>query len=173
MYIYFKASNEVLTCEDYPQVFSVEYIKLNKLENMCNKWEKKDNVDGTFTLSYIKDMCSCDNSQYIDLKDYNDYECYNCCITKTEAKTFKNGESLYLQNSGNLDIVCVSKNRTDCKICEVDGYPNVYKWDDPNGNYILHINNGVLSDENISNIVKESCHIIFTDLFNYSPQIMK
>lgn len=52
MYIYFKSSNAVLTCEVLPQILSVEEMKLSKPENMCNKWEKNNYEDETFTLSY-------------------------------------------------------------------------------------------------------------------------
>ena len=52
MYIYFKLINAVLTCEEYPQILSVDEMKLNAKDNMCNKWEKNDNEDGTFTLSF-------------------------------------------------------------------------------------------------------------------------
>jgi len=50
MYVYFKLTNSVLTCEEYPQILSVEEMKLHKLENTCNKWEKNVSEDGTFTL---------------------------------------------------------------------------------------------------------------------------
>ena len=67
MYVYFNLTNSVLTCEEYPQILSVEEMKSNKLENMCNKWEKNVSEDGTFTLSfrYNKPICDCDNSQLL------------------------------------------------------------------------------------------------------------
>ncbi len=168
MYIYFKLTNSVLTCEEYPQILSVEEMKFNKLENMCNKWEKNVSEDGTFTLSfrYIKHECDCDNSQNIHLIDYVDYECYNCGIPKQSL--FKEGDNLYLQNSGSMDIVCVKPTNKFCQLCQVDGYPNVYKWinDDEKFMFALHINNGMLSDEDISNeinIIHENCCITFTE----------
>ena len=178
MYVYFKLTNSVLTCEEYPQILSVEEMKLNKLENMCNKWEKNVSEYGTFTLSfrYNKPVCHCDkssqHSNYINLIDYVEYECYNCGIPKTSF--FKEGENLYLQNSGSIDIVCVKPIYKLCEVkdypilCEVNGYPNVYKWvnDDDNLMFALHIKNGMLSDENISdkiNIIQENCHITFTE----------
>lgn len=168
MYVYFKLTDSVLTCEEYPQILSVEKMKLHKLENMCNKWEKNVSEDGTFTLSfrYNNSACDCDNSQYIHTINYDDYECYNCGTSKTSH--FKQGENLYLQNSGNIDIVCVKPINKWCKLCEVNGYPNVYKWISDNDKlmFVLHVKNGMLSDENISNkinIIQENCHITFTE----------
>ena len=168
MYIYFKLTNSVLTCEEYPQILSVEEMKLKQLENMCNKWETNVAEDGTFTLSfkYKKNVCYCDNSDYIHIIDYNNYECYNCGTPKISM--FKEGDNLYLQNSGSIDIVCVKPTNAFCQLCEVDGYPNIYKWvnDDDKCIFALHIKNGMLSDENIYNeidIIQESCHITFTE----------
>ena len=168
MYVYFKLTNFVLTFEEYPQILSVEEMKFNKLENMCNKWEKNVSEDGTFTLSfrYNKNVCDCDNSQYIHIIDYDDYECYNCGIRKTSF--FKEGDNLYLQNSGSSDIVCVKPINKFCKLCEVNGYQNVYKWinDDDKLMFALHIENSMLSDKNISNkinVIQENCHITFTE----------
>lgn len=125
MYVYFNLANSVLTCEEYPQILLVEEMKLNKLENMCNKWEKNIAKDGTFTLSfrYTKNICDCENLCYIDLDDYDNYECYNCGTPKTSM--VKEGDNLYLQNSGNVNIVCVKPINTFCQLCEVDGYPNI------------------------------------------------
>ncbi len=168
MYIYFKLIKAVLTCEEYPQILSVEEMKLNSKENMCNKWEKNDNKDGTFTLSfkYEKDACGCDNSQYIYLKDYNDFECYQC--GKHKIQKFKEGDNLYLQNSGSMDIICVKPIENYCKMCEIKGYPNIYKWfqQDDTLIFALHIKHNMLSDENVSkeiNFIKEYCHIEFTE----------
>jgi Zn finger protein HypA/HybF involved in hydrogenase expression len=170
MYVYFKLTNSVLTCEEYPQILSVEKMKSNNLENMCNKWEKFVSEDGTFTLSfrYKKPVCDCDNSQYIYYDDYANYECYNCGTRKTSFKDVKEGDNLYLQNSGSIDIVCVKPINNCCQLCEINGYPNVYKWIsyDDNLMFALHIQNGMLSDEDISNkinIIQENCHIIFTE----------
>lgn len=167
MYVYFKLTNYVLTCEEYPQILSVEEMKLNKLENMCNKWEKNISEDGTFTLSfrYNKPVCDCDNSQYIHIIDYDDYECYNCGISKT---SLKEGDNLYLQNSGSIDIVCVKPINNFCQLCEVNSYPNIYKWVNNNNKRIfaLHIKNNMLSDEDVLNeinIIQQNCHITFTE----------
>jgi hypothetical protein len=167
MYVYFKLTNYVLTCEEYPQILSVKEMKLNKLENMCNKWEKNISEDGTFTLSfrYNKPVCDCDNSQYIHIIDYDDYECYNCGISKT---SLKEGDNLYLQNSCSIDIVCVKPINNFCQLCEVNGYPNIYKWVNNNNKRIfaLHIKNNMLSDEDVSNeinIIQQNCHITFTE----------
>lgn len=168
MYIYFKLAKSVLTCEEYPQIISIEEMKLKNLENICNKWEKNIADDGTFTLSfrYEKPICDCDNSSYINIIDYDNYECYNCGTSKTQR--FKEGDNLYLQNSGNIDILCVEPSNKYCQLCLVDGYPNIYKWasNDKNCIFALHIKNGMLSDENISNklnIMQECCHIIFAE----------
>lgn len=170
MYIYFKLINAVLTCEEYPQILSVDEMKLNAKDNMCNKWEKNDNEDGTFTLSfkYEKELCSCDNSQYVDLNDYTDYPCYECGRPKIQK--FKEGDILYLQNSGSIDIVCVKPIELYCKICGVEGHSNIYKWFQPDNDntriFILHIKNNMLSDENVSkeiDLLKEYCHIEFME----------
>jgi hypothetical protein len=178
MYIYFKLINAVLTCEEYPQILSVDEMKLNSQEYICNKWEKNDNDDGTFTLSfkeYDEFTCDCDNSQYVDVEDYNDYDCYNC--GRFKMSRFKERETLYLQNSGSMDIVWVKPleayftREENFTICEVEGYPNIYKWsredrDEDKPIFALHVKNNMLSDENIvSNInsIKEYCYIEFTE----------
>ncbi len=168
MYIYFKFIHAVLTCEEYPQILSVEEMKLNSQENMCNKWKKNDNEDGTFTLSFKheKDACTCDNSQYTYLEDYNDFECYECGEHK--IRNPKEGGNLYLQNSGSMDILCVKPTENYCNLCEVKGYPNIYKWfqHDDTFMFVLHVKNKMLSDENVSNEInsmKEYCHLEFTE----------
>lgn len=80
----------------------------------------------------------------------------------------KEGDNLYLQNSGSIDILWVKPKNKFCQLCEVNGYPNIYKWisDDDKFMFVLHIKNGMLSDENISNkinIIQESCYITFTE----------
>jgi hypothetical protein len=166
MYIYFSSTNSVITCEEYPQLLSVEEMKLNELEYKCNKWEKKYNNDGTFKLYFtpFKHMCDFDNSQYNMLEDFDKYECYDCGVLKCEEEY-----DLYLQNSGTQDIVCARKNKTFCNLCEVPGYPNIYKWTDPDNSLIfaLHCNDdNYLSDKNISeNIdeIKDLCKISFVE----------
>ena len=156
MFVYFKSENLVLTCEFIPQLLSVEYIKQNGLENICNRWEKLDTMNGTFRLSFVPVRCNCDNSQYVHYDDYNDYECYHCGITKWS-------ERLYLQNSGSLDILCADKYNDFCELCEVTNYPNTYKWHKDDNLYVLHISDKrVLSDKYIENI-DNSCHITFVD----------
>lgn len=168
MYIYFQLSNTVLTCDEYPQIMSVEIMKLNNLEYMCDKWEKNDTDDGTFTLSYkhyLKKECNCNYTYNRD--DYDTDVCFGC--TNRTSTIFKVGEDLYLQNSGSMDIVCVNPNSRYCQMCEVDNYPHIYKW--INRSYLelifaLHIKDDMLSDEDISekiNVMKESCCIIFTN----------
>lgn len=168
MYVYFKLMNSVVTCEEYPQILSVDEMKSNNLQNLCNKWEKNVSKDGTFTLSfkYKKPICDCNNSQHVNMFDYDNYECYNCGTCKTLL--FKEGDNLYLQNSGNIDVLCVKPTNKFCKLCEVDGHPNVYKWisNDSKLMFVLHIKNGILSDENILNeinIIQENCYTIFTE----------
>lgn len=169
MYVYFNLTKSVLTCEEYPQILSVEEMKSKKLENMCNKWEKNVSEDGTFTLSFIYNnpICDCDNSQYIHNIDYDDYVCYNCGTHKSSL--FKENDNLYLQNSGSIDIVWVKPTNAFCQLCEVNDYPNVYKWisnKDDKCIFALHIKNGMLSDENVSDeihIMQENYHITFTE----------
>jgi len=169
MYIYFHTLNSVLTCERYPQLFSVEYVKLNNLEDMCNKWEKNDEEDGKFTLSfkYFIKECDCDKSEYKDDIDFNDYFCYNCGIHKKELLNV--GEEYYLQNSGNFSIVCVDNTKPNwCSLCKVENYPNMYMWGNDDKLCILHIDekDGYLSDENIVgkiDDIKNYCEILFID----------
>ena len=169
MYIYFKSLNVVLTCEEYPQLLSVNYVKDNKLEYLCNKWQKNDTNDNKFTLSYKyeKITCNCDNSQYTQLKDYNIYECYNCGREKSQK--FLENTDLYLQNSGSIDVVCVKPQQSFCELCNVDNYQNVYKWTDTydeNLIFALHIENGMLSDRNVKDKIdnnKDLYQIIFTE----------
>lgn len=167
MYVYFKFADSVLTCEEYPRVLSVIVMKSNNLENMCNKWEINTAEDGTFTLSFIfAKYCNCDNSINTCCIDYDEYECYNCGTSKT---SIKHGDKVYLQNSGSMDIVCVKPEPEFCQLCEVDGYPNIYKWVNDEKNkciFALHIENDMLSDGNISDQIdkiQSSCHITFTE----------
>lgn len=134
MFIHFKSINAVLTCESFPRVISVEDMKLNDLESLCNIWEKNDNEDGTFTLSF----------------KYKE-------------------DNWYLQNSGNMDILCVKLTDKFCNLCEVDGYPNVYKWFKIKHDehiFALHVKNNKLSDADVSkeiNNIKEHCEIEFSE----------
>ncbi len=142
MYIYFKYENAVISCDEYPEVFSVDLVKNLGLENRFNKWEKKDNEDGTFTLSYKfeKKTCNCDNSPYEHITDYHLYECYNCCRLITPP--FEEGTDLYLQNSGHMDILCANSQQKFCQLIEVIGYPNIYKWTEsssPENIFALHL----------------------------------
>ena len=98
--------------------------------------------------------------------DYEDYDCYNCGVQKNH--TFKDGTHLYLQNSGHMDIVCVKPNNAHCSLCEVDGFPNVYKWvnNDKTCIFALHAEHGRLSDANIADkmdVAMDQHSIIFTD----------
>lgn len=154
MYVYFSSKKCVLTCEEYPQILSVENMKLNKLEHLCNRWEKIDNKNGTFTLSFKY------NSQYPSMTIYNG---------ATREASFNNGDILYLQNSGSIDIVCVKPIINEyCQLCLVDKYPNIYKWinNDDKLIFALHIKDDLLSDENVADEIdniQENCHITFTD----------
>lgn len=167
MYLYFKSIHAVVTCEEYPDLLSVEEMKANQLEHRCDKWEKTDNADGTFTVSfkYERRTCNCDHEQRSSFKDDDLFECYNCGI---KSQPWNEGCRLYLQNSGNLDIVCVKPSERFSKMCEVAGYPDIYKWVHPNEALVfaLHVKNNMLSDENVANAldtVQESCHLVFTD----------
>jgi len=148
MYIYFEQLNCVVTCQEFPQIISVEEMELNSLQNVCNKWEKQDNPSGSFKLYY----------QYYGHEYYNKlYQIYN------------RNEYLYLHHSYNENILSVKPmNRftTFCNLCEHEGYPNIYKWV-CNSTFIfpLHIKDGKLSDCCVSNIkdIQDSCYIIFTE----------
>ena len=173
MYVYFESTKSVLTCEELPQLISVENMLLQGLENMCNRWEKNNNEDGTFTLSFpyktLICQCYCDNSMYQELDDYNDYKCYNCGIPNTNK--YEEGDKLYLQNSGILDIIEANSYNECCKLCQVNGYSMIYKWDNKTHNqiYALHVNNGRLSDKDISNnisLMYENCKIEFKECVN-------
>ena len=153
MYIYFEKLNYVITCELYPHVLSVEEMESNSLQDMCNKWEKHDNPDGTFKLlfKYVLDI---------------DEGC---------VKAFVEGDVLYLntvklaffEEGKSLNILCVDIDDRFCNLCEVEGYPNIYKWTKQyDSSYVLHITNGGrLSDIHVSNIqdIQDSCYIIFTE----------
>lgn len=170
MYIYFKSMHSVLTCEEYPQVLAVDQMKLEKLEYRCNKWEKKETGDGAFTLSYKyeKELCKCKNTVYVHLEDYNNYYCYHCGLTKHSS--FEEGVELYLQNSGNMDVVCVKPIPNGSQLNEVVDYPNTYKWatmgmgEDVSCMFVLHIEHGLLSDANVAlDAMHDSCYIEFTE----------
>jgi hypothetical protein len=62
-----------------------------------------------------------------------------------------------------MDILCVDLSSRFCDICEVEGYPNIYKWKKPyDSSYVLHIkDDGKLSDRHVSNI--QDIYIIFTE----------
>lgn len=167
MYIYFELINSVLTCEEYPQIMSVDDVIGSKnLQNMYNKWIKNDNPDGSFTLSYMyeKHSCNDDNTQYEDLPDYNDYTCYSHGYKGKNE--YEEGTNLYLQNSGHIDIVCVKPNSTFCTLCNIPGYPNAYKWTDPEyGTFALHVDDR-LSDANVFKTIDsiyKYCHIEFVE----------
>jgi hypothetical protein len=151
MYLYFKLINAVVTCEEYPQIVSVETMKSPGFENKCNKWEKNENKDGTFTLSYKseKHACNCDNSVYIHLPDFDQYECYFCGIHKSQYDTF------YLQNSGHQDIVCAKPINRFCDLIVCEGRPNIYKWAQgaQNLEFILHVS----EDHRLSDGQEFSC----------------
>lgn len=190
MYIYFKSYNSVLTCEEYPHIMSIEYMKSNKLENLCNKWEKYVFIDDTFTLSYKykyePPSCNCDNS--------DNYVCYLCCNCGTPSMPhIKEGTQLYLQNSGNSisslwvkPINSYSGRDYNLYLCKLDGYPNVYKWEtnkDCLSLPVIHISNGSITDADVReklNFIQdmerwmpeethddidffEKCQIIFTE----------
>jgi hypothetical protein len=177
MYICFNLLNSVLTCEEYPQIISIETIKANKLEYMCDKWIKNDYDNGNFTLSYkyMKKSCDCDNSNNEHLDDYDLYDlykCYNCGVLKTNTLNFiEDGVDLYLQNSGSRDIVCVKDKERYCQLCTIENYPNIYKWFNEDLDYnkyifALHVKDGYLSDSNIAGNIDsniESCYITFVD----------
>ena len=108
MFIYFKSIDSYLTCDEYPTFITTEIMKKYNLEYKWNKWIKTDNDDGTFLLSYKykKQTCDCDNSMF----DKNLKSLYECFLWKKIKLNFKDGEMLYLQNSGYQDIVFVNNN---------------------------------------------------------------
>lgn len=162
MYVYFKSSNSVLTCDEWPQLISVDTMKSNHLEHMCNKWEKNDATDNTFTLSFKHTK-----NAYEDEDDDSENDEYS---KKSIVSAMENVD-FYLQNSGNMDIVCAKPTNRGCQLCEVDGYPNIYKWidvrDDDRCIFALHVTtNHELSDANIKNeidVIKDSCHMTFVE----------
>jgi Zn finger protein HypA/HybF involved in hydrogenase expression len=166
--------NAVLTCEEYPQILDVNKMREENLEHLCNKWEKNstNNNNNKFTLSYKykKIICNCDNSEYTNLDDFSDYECYNCGSHKSITE-YEDGTDLYLQNSGSIDIVCTKpKSIYSIKLIELETHPNIYKWINLNNNYIfaLHIEDNMLSDSNIIEKIQnnenvDTCYITFTE----------
>ncbi len=167
MYIYFNLLNAVLTCDEFPHLVSVE--DMMKHNFVYDKWEKTDYPDGTFTLSYKYTKCQCGNNKYefYNLPDFHEYDCYSCGITKKEARY--EGTSMYLSNSGSQDIVWTNPKIIDNKLKEVQGYKNVYEWYPKRYNhttFALHIEDGRLSDANISNNINNIlnyCSILFVD----------
>ncbi len=183
MYIYFHAIKCVITCEEYPRVITVEEMKTKQLEHLCNKWEKINTTENLFTLSFKheKYTCNCENiikSQPVVFDecltieeifgDYKETLCHGCKLSKIARE----GENLYLQNSGHMDIVCVFAGRKVSQLdqlTEVSDYPNVYRWnsDEKTPMFSLHVNeNNMLSDYDISkNIdkIKDYCLISFVD----------
>lgn len=179
MYIYFPKLNSVLTCEPFPQIIHVDSMNDSEYKNafVCDKWEKEDTMDGKFVLFY-KYANTCDCDPLSDLKghvpDYDEYGCYNC--GRPKVGPFKEGEKLYLENCGSQDAIWTTPikpyyngNVKAYEVCEVHGYPNVYKWAncDPEHQYILHREkNGRFSDINMYDTFKDNldnCEIIFTD----------
>jgi hypothetical protein len=165
MYIYFEKLNYVITCEEIPQVISVEEMESKSLQNMCNKWEKHDNPDGTFKLSFKYDPNTNIEIDDINLDDSSD--------SSHSSEGFDEGDDLYLQNSGFQDLVWVYLTDTFCDICEIEGYPNIYKWIYPN-DYVLHIKDGELTDCSVSNIqdIQDSCYIIFTEYIRAPTEVI-
>lgn len=149
------------------------------MEYKCNKWIKTDNDDGTFLLSYKykNQTCDCDNSMF-DANLNSLYECYLCKKFKFKLN-FKDGEMLYLQNSGCQDIVFVNNNVSlNARLKEIEGHPNMYSWVNHSTENIYALHVGIsdigtvdshmyLSDYSMKNMDKnqniESCHIIFTN----------
>lgn len=170
MYIYFSSNNSVLSCEEFPQVLSVDFVKTKNLEHLCDRWEKQVNPDNTFTLSfkYQKEICNCDNSQFTQLEDYNNYECYNCRRYKLNG--IEEGVNLYLQNCCR-DILHVNTLQHGCQLIEVSGYQNVYEWLPTNKSnrkmFALHVTeDDRLSDKNIMDKIDsmtDNCQMIFTE----------
>ena len=170
MYIFFDKLNAVLTCEIFPRVLLVDEMKADKLEYLCDKWEKKDTENNKFTLSYKyeKKTCLCDNTAYENISDFELYDCYNCGRLKKEI--FENGIDLYLQNSGSQDIVWSDPNNKFCEMCTVNNLKNAYQWfnEDYRGVFALHIENNMLSDMDISKEIQQNenldnTHIIFVE----------
>jgi len=167
MYIYFDKLNAVLTCEEYPQVLSVETMKNENLEYMCNKWEKTNySSNSTFTLSfnYESHKCNCDNSAYTCMDDYDMFVCYNCGIAK--STTYANGTKLYLQNSGSIDIVCAKPNSNNIALSELVHHPQVYAWHPvccDNHLYALHITSGGHLSDAHEEEINDNYHIVFAD----------
>lgn len=178
MFIYFKSIDSYLTCDEYPTFITTEIMKKYNLEYKCNKWIKTDNDDGTFLLSYKykKQMCDCDNTMF----DENLKSLYECFLCKKIKLNYKDGEMLYLQNSGCQDIVFVNNNVSlNARLIEIEGNPNMYAWANNNTKniYALHVeitddetidSNMYLSDCNMKKYIEEqknidSCHIIFTN----------
>lgn len=156
MYIFFKEINAVLTCEKFPSVLSVDKMKKENLEYLCNKWEKTIiSSDGKFILSYklFSSSCNCDNTHNTTFSDFEEYDCYNCGRLK-----FKKEEDTicYLQNSGTMDCVWTkpAKEINDTfSLIEVEPNSNIFQWIpfDNGCIFALHIHGetNLLSDANM------------------------
>lgn len=143
----------MLTCDDYPQLMSVEMMKLNGWQGWCNRWEKgEEDADGRFWLWFV----------------------YARALDKHQVSfSLKDGDKLYLQNSGHMDIVGVDVKPMFCRLKEVAGYPNVYAWvhegkcaETKECVFALHIRDGRLSDMDVSDELEEkksSCVMMFVN----------
>jgi hypothetical protein len=163
MYIYFSKINSVLTCEEYPQILSVEVMRKQKLENICNRWEKKEIIKNeSFKLFYknFKETCDCNKSGC----ECDVYECYNCGKSINEKV-----DEMYLKNSGHMDIVITGKEIEWCELHENKDFKNIYELNTTyDANYCLHMdkNSNLLSDNNIKGLIEEledNCYILFVD----------
>lgn len=155
MYIYFDKLNAVVTCEYYPSIIPVDYMKEQKLEYLCNQWVKTTNKDNSFHLSFTYSG---------DLID--------------DSCTLEHDIVLYLQNSGHMDIVISGERCEEFNLCEDDEYPNVYRYVNTNREeykFALHCDkHGTrdiyrLSDNNVASELKKDkdfiqyCHIQFME----------
>lgn len=181
MYIVFDKLGLALACNDYPELHSIEYAKQNK--SIFNKWEIVDiKDDGKFRLgfkNYIGMWCytgCCDNSKYVDIYDFEEYECYNCGTMKRNESE-KEGVFNYLGNSRTSDILwCIPSIPHNVYIIEVPDEPNTYMFIDDKDidrynkyKYVLHVaDDGHLSDLSINSVSRpyhdiKYRHIIFVD----------
>lgn len=185
MYIYFDKLNYVLTCHEFPELISVDEMKKRKMEEECNRWEKKCSKNGSFTLSfsYIK----YDNSQYEHITKYNNFFSRNqYSVFKSELYKYQYNTNLYLQNSGDMDVLQCKPQMTYANyFYELPDYPNIiayllinvpsygilYHYINESYDktiFALHIKNNRISDSESSEIIKkkennENFHIIFIE----------
>ena len=142
MYVYFNKIQSVLSCETYPQLFTLSQAKLIGLE-FFNRWEKNIEDNEIFTLSYKYDKNLYQNSSLFQQQYDNDgiilyLNLENNNILSSDFKTSKllklkknynNNDSIYVYDFYE-SLTCI--NMLDNTIKIIDTNDNYFmKFIDP------------------------------------------